>query len=190
MIKNQTIEKFLDEVSSKAPTPGGGAAAALAGAMGAGLVGKVARLTKDNPEVSKIAKKADNFQKQLLELSEKDCQAYDGVVKAYRLPKESEMQNETRKTRIQEALKRAAEVPMETARKSLEVLRLASLAAAEGNQNCVSDARCAIELAMAAVYGALENVRINLKSIEDQKFVESLRDEIDEILAEEKLKAG
>lgn len=188
-IKNQNIEEFLNDLSSQKPTPGGGAGSALAGAMAAGLIGKVARLTKDNPEVSKIAKKADNFQKQLLELSEKDCQAYDEVVKAYRLPKDFGHLNHRREA-IQEALKQAAEVPMETAKRSLEVLRLASFVASEGNQNAVSDARCAIELATAAIYGALENVRINLSLITDKKLVEDLRDEIDEILAEEKLKTG
>lgn len=185
-IKKQTIEKFLEEVCSKAPTPGGGAAAAMAGAMGAALVGKVARLTKGKSEVLKIAEKADKLRSELLELSDKDCQAYDEVVQAYRLPKE----DKTRGRRIQEALKYAAEVPMETVRKSVEVLYLASFVAAKGNQNAVSDARCAVELATAAIYGALENVRINLKSIKDKKFVENLHDEIEKILSEESLKAG
>ena len=185
-IKEQKIKQFLEEVSSKAPTPGGGTVAALAGAIGAALVGKVARLTKDNPEVSKIVKKADDLKDNLLELSDKDCQAYDEVIRAYRLLKE----DKTRGRRIQEALKYAAEVPMETVRKSVEVLYLASFVAAKGNQNAVSDARCAIELAIAAIYGALENVRINLALIKDEKIVESLRNEIDKILSEEKLKAG
>jgi len=185
-IKNQNIEEFLKDLASKKPAPGGGSASALAGAMGAALVGKVARLTKDNPEVSKIVKKADDLKDNLLELSDKDCQAYDEVIKAYRLPKE----DKTRGRRIQEALKHAAEVPMETVRKSVEVLYLASFVAAQGNQNAVSDARCAIELAIAAIYGALENVRINLTLIKDKKFVESLRNEIDKILSEKKLKAG
>ena len=186
MIKKQTIEKFLDEVSSKAPTPGGGAVAALAGSLAAGLVGKVARLTKDNPEVSKIAEKADKLRSELLELSDKDCQVYDEVAKAYRLPKESQI----RKEKIQEALKNAAEVPMETAKKSFEVLKLACFVARDGNQNAASDARCAIELATAAIYGALENVRINLALIKDEKFSENLRGEMEKVLSEKALKAG
>lgn len=185
-IKEKKIREVLDDLASKQPTPGGGSASALAGAMGAGLVGKVARLTKDNPQALKIAEKADRLKDELLKLSDKDCQAYNEVVKAYRLPKGSEI----RKEKIQEVLKYAAEVPMETAKKSLEVLKLASFSAAKGNQNCVSDARCAIELATAAIYGALENVRINLKLIKDEKFSEDLRDEIDKILAEESLRSG
>ncbi len=183
IIREQKIKKFLEEVSSKAPTPGGGASAALAGAMGAALVGKVARLTKENLEVSKITQKADKLRSELLELSDKDCQAYNEVVKAYRLPKEEEEQQETRNKKIQEALKNAAEVPLETAKKSLEVLRLASFVAAKGNQNAVSDARCGIELATAAIYGALENVRINLSQVKDEKFVEKFKEEIEKILS-------
>lgn len=186
MIKKQTIEKFLDEVSSKAPTPGGGAAAAMAGAIGAALVGKVARLTKENPEVLKIAEKADKLRSELLELSDKDCQAYDEAAKAYRLPKKSQI----RKEKIQEVLKNAAEVPMETAKKSFEVLNLASFVARDGNQNAASDARCAIELATAAIYGALENVRINLALIKDEKFSENLREEMEKVLSKKALKAG
>jgi formiminotetrahydrofolate cyclodeaminase len=179
---DQKIKQFLKDLASKKPAPGGGSASALAGAMGAALVGKVARLTKENPEVSKIAQKTDNLRDELLKLSDKDCQAYGEVVKAYRLPKGSETQNAIRKTRIQEALKQAAEVPMETAKKSLEVLYLASFVAAHGNQNAVSDARCAIELATAAVYGALENVRVNLPYLEDQRFAGNLRDKMEQVL--------
>lgn len=183
MIVEQKIKQFLEDLASKKPTPGGGAAAALAGAMGAGLVGKVARLTRDNSEVSKIAGKADKLRSELLELSDKDCQAYDEVVKAYRLPKECDKKQETRNRKIQEALKGAAEVPMETAKKSLEVLKLASFVAASGNQNAVSDARCGIELATGAIYGALENVKINLSQVKDEKFVEKFKEEIEKILS-------
>ncbi|PJE67346.1 hypothetical protein COU95_02965 [Candidatus Shapirobacteria bacterium CG10_big_fil_rev_8_21_14_0_10_40_9] len=179
IIKNHTIKQFLDDLASEKPTPGGGAAAAMAGAIGAALVGKVTRLTKENPEVLKIAEKADKLRSELLELSDKDCQAYNEVVKAYRLPKESQ----SRQEKIQEDLKNAAEVPMETAKKSLEVLKLASFVAVSGNQNAVSDARCAIELATGAIYGALENVRINLSLIKDEKFVEKFKEEIEKILS-------
>ncbi|MFZ5366225.1 MAG: cyclodeaminase/cyclohydrolase family protein [Patescibacteria group bacterium] len=188
-IKDQKVKEFLKELSSSAPTPGGGAAAALAGAVAAGLVGKVAVLTLGE-EFKQLENKAIKLQSELLKLADEDCQAYDEVVGVYRLSKKSEKGEERRKEKIQEALKKAAEVPLETAKKSLEVLRLASFAAAKGNQNCLSDARCGIELATAAIYGALENVRINLKLIEDEKFTENLRDEIEKILAEESLKSG
>lgn len=191
MIRKQTIEKFLEGVSSRAPTPGGGAVAALAGAIGAGLVSKVARLSlgQREEEFRKLGNKVTKLQSELLKLADEDCQAYNKVVEAYRLPKGSEGQNETRKTEIQEALKQAALVPLKTAKKSLDVLNLASFAARNGNQNCVSDARCAVELATAAIYGALENVRINLSLIKDQNFVKNLKEEIGEILDGETLRS-
>ena len=198
-IKKQTIEKFLEEVCSKAPTPGGGAAAALSGAMAAALVAKVARLTigkekykEVEEEFQGICKKAAGLMGDLLNLADEDVEAYQAVVTAHKEAKDfNDLNHQSEKNeKIQEALKYAAEVPMETVRKSVEVLYLASFVAAQGNQNAVSDARCAIELAIAAIYGALENVRINLALIKDQKFVESLRNEIDKILSEEKLKAG
>ena len=198
-IKDQKIRQFLDEISSIAPTPGGGAAAALAGAMGAGLVTKVARLTigkekykEVEEEFQGICKKAAGLMGDLLKLADEDVEAYQAVVTAHKEAKDfNDLNHQSEKNeKTQKALKKAAEVPMETVRKSVEVLYLASFVTAKGNQNAVSDARCAIELAIAAIYGALENVRINLTLIKDKKFVESLRNEIDKILSEEKLKAG
>lgn len=190
-IKNQTIEKFLEEVSSKAPTPGGGATSAVAGAMAAALVSMVAKLgVAKNEDFKEIEEKAEKLREELLELADEDCQVFENVMKAYRLPKESDKQQEIRNKKIQEALKEAAQVPLETARKSVAVLKLASFCAQKGNQNAVSDARVGIELATAAVYGSLENVRINLESIKDSKFCEDSKEKIDELLECEDLKAS
>lgn len=190
-IKNQTIEKFSENVASKVPTPGGGATSAVAGAMAAALVSMVAKLSVNkNEDFKEIEEKADKLRKELLELADEDCQVFEKVMKAYRLPKESNKQQETRNKEIQEALKKAAQVPLETAQKSAEALKLASFCAQKGNQNAVSDARVGIELATAAVYGALENVRINLESIKDSKFCEDLKEKIDELLECEDLKTG
>jgi formiminotetrahydrofolate cyclodeaminase len=190
-IKKQTIEKFLEELSSKAPTPGGGAVAAVAGAMAAALVSMVAKLSVNkNEDFKEIEEKAEKLREELLELADEDCQAFERVMKAYRLPKESNKQQEIRNKEIQEALKKAAETPLKTAKKSVEVLKMASFCAQKGNQNAVSDARAGIELATAAVYGALENVRINLESIKDEKFYQRIKEEIEEILGCEDLKTG
>ena len=107
-------------------------------------------------------------------------------MKAYRTDKKEP----GRLRKIQKALKKAAEIPLETAQKSVEVAKLASFCVREGNQNAVSDARCGIELATSAVFGALENVRINLESIKDNKFNEEIRDKMDNLLKCEDLKAG
>jgi formiminotetrahydrofolate cyclodeaminase len=204
-IKDQKIKEFLDDLASKKPTPGGGAAAALAGAMGASLVSMVAKLSLDKDkdkggEFKRIKGKAERLRQELLRMADEDCQAFERVMKAYRLPKESNRptsakasagkQNKERKLKIQEALKEAAILPLRTAEKLVEVVKLASFCAREGNRNAVSDARCGIELATSGVYSALENVRINLESIKDNKFCQELKDEMEELLNCEDLKAG
>jgi len=180
MIKDQKIKQFLEALASKKPVPGGGSASALAGAIGAALVAKVANLTigrekykEVEEDFKKVLEQAEKLKKQLVRLAEEDALAYQAVVK----------------TRSQEAIKTAAEVPLKTAQKSLEVLRLASYAAKEGNKNAVSDARCAVELATAAIYGAIENVKINLNYIQDAEFTKKLKGKIKEILVgtEEKI---
>lgn len=186
-IKDQKIKDFLSDLASKKPTPGGGATAALAGAMAASLVSMVAKLSLDkDKEFKKIEENSEKLRKELLSLADEDCQVFKKVMDAYRIKKEAQ----GRLRKIQEALKQAAAIPLETAEKSVELVRMASYCAQEGNQNAVSDARVGIELATAAVYGALENVRINLESIKDTKFCEDLKDKMDELLECEDLKAG
>lgn len=174
-IQDQKIKQFLEYLASKKPVPGGGSASALAGATAAALVAKVANLTigrekykEVEEDFKKVLEQAEKLKKQLVRLAEEDALAYQAVVK----------------TRSQEAIKTAAEVPLKTAQKSLEVLKMASYAAKEGNKNAVSDAKCAIELATAAIYGAIENVKINLGYIQDKEFTSKLRGKIKELLAE------
>ncbi len=183
-IKDQKIKDFLNDLSSKKPTPGGGAASALAGATGAALVSKVAILSQKREkagEFKKIEKKANQLEKELLRMADEDCQAFERVMKAYRIKREE---------KIQEALKEAALLPLRTAEKSVEVVKLASYCTKEGNQKAVSDVRVGIELATSAVYGALENVRINLEEIKDEKFCGEIKDEMEELLGCEDLKSG
>ena len=168
------MNKFLKDLSSKKPAPGGGSASALAGAMAAALVNKVAILTigkekyRDvEEEFKQLSNRAIKLQSELFKLADKDAKAFMDVIKT----KSS-----------QEAIKRAAEIPLETAQKSLAVLKMAYYASEHGNQNLRSDAFCAIELATAAIYGALENVRVNLPYIKDEKYVNKLREKIDGIL--------
>ncbi|MBU3956882.1 cyclodeaminase/cyclohydrolase family protein [Patescibacteria group bacterium] len=168
------MKKFLKDLSSKKPAPGGGSASALAGAMAAALVNKVAILTigkgkyKDvEEEFKQLSNRAIKLQSELFKLADKDAKAFMDVIKT----KSS-----------QEAIKRAAEVPLETAQKSLAVLKMACYASEHGNQNLRSDAFCAIELTTAAIYGALENVRANLPYIKDEKYLGELKDKVDQVL--------
>lgn len=168
------MNKFLKDLSSKKPAPGGGSTSALAGAMAAALVCKVCALTigkKKYKDVEKqfkqLNQQAIKLQKELFRLVDEDEKAFLAVIKT---------------KNSQQAIKKAAEVPLKTAQKSLAVLKMAVYASEYGNQNLRSDAFCAIELATAAIYGALENVRTNLPYIKDEKFTDKLRGEIDKIL--------
>jgi len=179
---NKKVKDFLGELASKKPTPGGGSASALAGAMGAALVVMVCELTigkkKYQPveeDFKKIHELAKRKLAKLTELIEEDARAYEQVVKTKNSPA---------------AIKHAAEVPLKTAQESLEVLKMAHCVSEHGNQNCRSDAFCAIELATAAIYGALENVRINLPFIKDEVVVKRLKDEIEKVLADTQLLAN
>lgn len=168
MVRKQAIEDFLDELASSKPTPGGGATAALSGAMAAALVEMVAgltigkkRLEKKTRELKNLKIEADSFRKKLLNLADEDVEAYDRVVAAYKISRE----DKARKAEIREALKHATEIPLKTAQISNEVLKLAKKVVKKGNKNAVSDAKSAIHLAYAAKLSAVENVKINLKSI-------------------------
>lgn len=158
-IGKQKLEHFLSDLSSKKPTPGGGAAAGFSGAMAAGLVEMVVELTVTKKGYKKVwkrakslGKKAERLQKELLRLSDEDIRAYDAVVASLKTKN---------KTRVKQALKRAADVPNRIARASGKVSSLAKEAAKIGNKNAYSDARTAVYLASAARLSALENVKIN-----------------------------
>lgn len=159
-LKNQPLAEFLDNLAAKAPVPGGGSAAALAGALAASLVVMVVKLTvgkekyrKQEDEMLGIGKRSERLRRELLDLVDQDAKAYESVVKTKGSPS---------------AVKKAAEVPLRTAEKSLLVLEIAALVTKIGNQNCRSDAVTAGELARAAVAGGLENVRINLPFLKDE----------------------
>ena len=164
-----TVRTLTERIASSDPVPGGGSAAALAGAMGAALVAMVAELTIGRPEyadveviVRELAVDARRRQEELLALAQEDAVAYDAVVRARRLPKDSEGDREARATALRLAMVGAAEVPLRTAAVAAEVLDLAQRIAPIGNRNAVSDAGVAAQLAVAALRGAVLNVRINL----------------------------
>lgn len=162
---------LLDRFASEAPTPGGGSAAALAGALAASLVEMVASLPKtrtgaaDEREKLDAAKasaaKAGGRLRQLVDL---DTEAYNAVTAAYRLPKATDEEKAARSAAIKVAMRQATDVPMETCERAAEVLRAAAQVLAHGNPNASSDARTAIALCRAALDAGAENVRVNVDS--------------------------
>ncbi len=177
-----TLEQFLDELASAAPAPGGGSAAAMAGATGAALVAMVARLTigrknyQDvNAEFENILPRAEARRAELIQFIQLDADAYSRVMAAYQLPKTDDAEKTARAAAIQDALQEAANVPLRVARACAQVLEMSAIAAAKGNKNAASDAGAGAVMAEAGLQMALLNVEINLGLIQDQTFVAALR---------------
>ncbi len=163
------VRELLARLSSSDPVPGGGSAAALAGAMGASLVSMVAALTVGRAEYAEadamarqIGEAAGTLRAELVDLAERDSGAYQAFVSARRLPRETDEQRAARARAMGTAIALAAEVPLRTARVASQALELARRIAPIGNRNAVSDAGVAAQLTSAAVRGAILNVRINL----------------------------
>jgi glutamate formiminotransferase/formiminotetrahydrofolate cyclodeaminase len=183
-------EPFIAAVSSVEPAPGGGSVAALAGALAAALAEMVAGLTvgkrryqEVEEEMKALAIDAERLRLALTARIAQDAAAYDRVVAAYRLPKESAKEKEARREAIQEAMAHAAEVPLATARDSVAALELARAAVAKGNINALSDVGTAAHMARAAFEGAALNVRINADQITDQERAQTWLVELDQLRA-------
>jgi len=160
--------ELIDRFGSSDPTPGGGSAAALAGALAASLVAMVSAMPKTRTGAPEERERLDaalawarEAGTRLRRLVDRDTLAYDAVVAAYRLPKGTDEEKAARKAAVAAAMAGATEVPIETAEACLVVLKAAQEAAAHGNPNALSDARTGGVLAWAGVVGAAENVRIN-----------------------------
>ena len=180
------ISEFIEELSSDSPAPGGGSVAALSGALSAALSSMVCNLTigkekyKDvEYDMENILERLQNIRKRLLEIIDEDTKAFNQVMDAFKLPKNTEEEKKVRKEKIQEALKKAALVPLETARLCAEIIEISKEVAEKGNKNSITDAGVSMIMADAGLKSAILNVKINLKSIEDEKFVDSLIYELD-----------
>jgi len=184
------VTEFTLELSSKAPVPGGGGAAALAGALGAALGGMVANLTIGKPkyadveeEIQELKVSAYRIQKDLLALIEKDAEVFIPLAGAYRMASGTD-EEKTEKERVMQAcLKQASLAPLEIMEKCAETLTLLEKFAEKGSVLAVSDAGCGAALSKAAIQAAWLNVRINIRIIDDEKFVEEIDSKAQDILA-------
>ncbi|MEW6686115.1 MAG: glutamate formimidoyltransferase [Candidatus Edwardsbacteria bacterium] len=168
---------FLEKVASKEPTPGGGSVSALAGALAGALTSMVCRLTigrkkyaEVSSEMKEVLKKSENLRQALTNLIEEDAEAFDKVMMALKLPKETPAEKKIQEAKLEEAYQRAAKVPLEVMKQGLEILDLSKIVAQKGNINSVSDAGVAALMAFAGIEGAGLNVQINLPSIQDEQF--------------------
>jgi formiminotetrahydrofolate cyclodeaminase len=182
-LAGQRLQRFLDELASDAPTPGGGAWAGVAAAAGAALIAMVARLPlkkKGYEEVAgrmaAIAEECDEERHILMGLADRDAAAYRDVMAAYKLPKDTPEQEHTRSFTLQRALEAAADVPLEVARRSVYLMGLAEEAIHTGNPNAASDAYSAAAALHAAALSALANVDINAITFVDKTRQRELSD--------------
>ena len=185
MLADLTIHEFLEKAASNAPVPGGGSVAALTAALAACLTEMVANLTigkKGYQEVEKemidIARNTHIGRKNLVEDIDKDAEAYNEVIAAFKLSRDTEEEKYYRKEAIQEQLKQAALIPLRVAKNAAKLLDLASKVVEKGNKNAVTDGAIAAMMARTAVLSALYNVRINLSSIKDGEFVDRVSKQV------------
>ena len=156
--KNHTLKNYLDSLSARAPVPGGGSAAALAGSLGAALISMVANYSLGKNKSKSVERqikntllKSEKIRKRLLELVDLDAQAYLGVVKTRR----------SKGAVKRKALKKARAVPMETCRLCYAAIQLTPLLVEKGNRYLMSDVQAAAELLEAAFHSAMINVQID-----------------------------
>lgn len=188
-IKDTAIEPFLDALASSQATPGGGGAAAILGAMGAALVSMVCNLTigkkkyaEVEGEMKEVLAKAEDLRHRLTGMIQDDVRAFDTVMGAYGMPKETDADKAKRDEAIQAALKEATDVPIRCCRLAREVIDLAVRASEKGNLNVISDAGVGVLSAYAALRSAALNVYINVKMISDNSFVEAKLKELESLL--------
>ena len=172
-----TVTALLESFASPAPTPGGGSAAALTGALGASLLMMVAALPRtrggtdtDRAALDDVLRELRHSRDHLAGLVDQDSDAYDAVMRGYRLPKASEQDREARTAAIQAALHGATEVPIDVMRACHAAVREGITVARSGNPSAASDTAVAFELLQAALKGAASNAAINLESLQDTGF--------------------
>jgi len=189
MLAKKTVSAFLDELASSSPAPGGGSAAALSGALGAALTTMVCNLTigkkkyvEVEGEVKKIKTEAEKLRTRFTELIDEDTQAFNKVVEAYALPKDSEAQKTLRGAAIAAATKEATLIPLEVMKHCIDGMALAQQVASSGNSNSVSDAGVSALMLHAACEGAALNVKINLKALADSDFIDWKSNEVGSLL--------
>ena len=187
-LRKLTVEGFINETASSSPAPGGGSIAALNAASSAALITMVANLTLGKEkyaavegDMKEVAAKAGALKDDFLALIDEDSNAFNKIMAAFKLPKDTDEAKKARSAAIQEATKGAALVPFKVGQKANELFALAEEVITKGNQNAITDGAVAAMNARAAVRGAFLNVKINLGSIKDGLFVEDLQKKMAEI---------
>ncbi|HWG67934.1 MAG TPA: cyclodeaminase/cyclohydrolase family protein [Steroidobacteraceae bacterium] len=190
MITQSSVEKFLDDLAGGQPTPGGGSAAAIAGAMGAALVSMVCNVTIGKKgyegvegEMRAILHESERVRRRLTAMVAEDIAAFDSIMAAYKMPKASDEDKAARGAAIQAGLRRATEVPLDCARACAEVIALARRAGEHGYLNVISDAGVGVLAAFTGLRSAALNVYINAPALKDRAFAERAGANLEKLLA-------
>ena len=186
-----TVKGFADETLRESPAPGGGSVAAYMGALGAALGTMVANLSAHKPgwddrweEFSRWADKGVKLEAELLHLVDEDTEAFNRIMTAFGMPKNTDEDKHLRSEAIQKATLFAAQVPLETMKASFKAFEICKAMAETGNPNSVSDAGVGALAARAAVLGAGLNVKINASSLKNKAQAEALINEANNLMAE------
>lgn len=182
---DRPLSEFLDALSSPEPTPGGGTAAAVAGAIGLSLLMMVAGLSRSrtNTAEERIALQQtrstlSGIRDRIVALADTDAEAFEQVMAAYRLPKTTDEEKRNRHEAVQRAMRAATEAPLETLRTACDGMKHARRVAEYGNRSAASDVRVALELLEGAAAGAAANVEINLVSLDDEEYKKSTASDV------------
>ena len=180
-----TLERFLEVLGSDAPTPGGGAAGAVSGAVGAARIAMVGRLTVGKPgfedvedRMRAMVEKADAARLAFLDLADRDAHAFDEVMVAFKMPKETDEDRAARSAAIQAGYEHAASVPLEIAHAAVDLMELAEDATSTGNAQAASDGVSGAAHLYCATICAIANVEINAASLKDEALRTTMLDEV------------
>ncbi len=185
------LADLMDAFSSTDAVPGGGSAAALAGALGVSLLMMVAGLPKtktgapeETADLAEAASRLHPLRDALVELVDRDSDAYRQVLAAFRLPKVSAAEKAARTEAIGGATRAAVDAPLDTMRLCQQALRGAVIVASNGSRKTTSDVGVAVELLSAALRGARLNVDINLAGLNDEAYTARIREEVEELVSD------
>ncbi len=189
MMTQSSVEKFLDDLAGGNPTPGGGSAAAIMGAMGAALVSMVCNVTIGKKgyetveaEMRSVLSESERVRRRLTAMVAEDIAAFDSILAAYKLPKSTEEDKAVRTAAIQAGLRRATEVPLDCARVCAEVIALSRRASEQGYLNVISDGGVGVLAGFTGLRSAALNVYINAPALKDRAFAERATAELETLL--------
>jgi len=183
-----SVADLLDAFASNEPIPGGGSASALAGAVGVSLLVMVAGLPKtrtgapeEAADLAEASSRLRPLRETLTSLIDQDSEAYEAVLAAYRLPKDTDAGQSSRQAAVETALREATEVPLETMRACQQALRGGTIVGKNGNPNAATDTGVGVELLLAGLRGAGMNIDVNLAGLADAAYAARVREEREEL---------